>query len=157
MVIAGVDPSLSRCGIVILESNEGGTTLIYNKTLSTPVALTPQERVAVLAQRVYSLFKSFGVEKVAIETQYMGRANPSSIIKLAMGAGAIIGVCGVLEIEVVGVPPLKALRAVCAADKSEVPHAVQRWLKIGLLNEHESAAAAMAAAALTPTLPLSLD
>jgi len=150
MRVAGVDPSIADCGIVVLSIEGARTRLLSARTLHPPVGWTDQERVAWLALEVTGIIANEDVEVAGVEAQHAGACRANTLVKLCMAAGAVCGACGAMQVPVYGVQPTEARKALGfgAMKRDAVNAAVARRLGLAkALPEHESAAVAVALAA----------
>jgi crossover junction endodeoxyribonuclease RuvC len=100
MRILAIDPGYGRCGVAVLERNDGGKeTLLYSDCIETSADAEFAERLGTVANECTRLSKKYKPDVVALEKLYFS-TNQKTAMRVAEVRGALIQAATELDIPV---------------------------------------------------------
>lgn len=144
--VLGIDPGLTRCGFAALRRSGPGAEATTLGVLTTPVASSVPERLAILAADLEELLDDVVPSSVAME-QVFFQSNVRTAVAVAQASAVAMLAAARRGIPVAQYTPSQVKLAVAGsgtADKGQVQAMVQR--RLGLSRPPQPADAADAAA-----------
>jgi Holliday junction resolvasome RuvABC endonuclease subunit len=91
MIILGIDPSYTRTGLAVLHCGDipGTERVVATGTIKTPTRLSDQERCREIAAQCETWARSYGVDAVGVENQFVGEGNKQAGLRLVYLRSAI--------------------------------------------------------------------
>lgn len=148
MKILGIDPGTATVGWGVIESSKGKTTCIAFGHISTSKELTPEKRLAEIADDLQAIVERYQPEEAAVEELFFFK-NQKTIISVAQARGVILLTLENLRVSIFGYTPLEVKQALTnygRADKSQVQLMVKALLKLPSIPKPDDTADALAIA-----------
>jgi crossover junction endodeoxyribonuclease RuvC len=147
-LILGIDPGIARMGygVVALQGNRM-RALDYG-TLTTEAHEPPEQRLAVMFEKVKKVLKKVKPEAVAMEELFFSR-NAKTAIAVGQARGVALLACGLAGLPVFEYRPMEVKQAVTgygAADKGQVQKMVKVLLGLTVVPKPDDTADALAIA-----------
>lgn len=89
MKVLAIDPGYGRCGVAILEKENGKETLLYSECIETSNGVAFPERLAHVADECARLLKKYSPAALAMERLFFN-SNQKTALHVAEVRGAII-------------------------------------------------------------------
>ena len=150
--VLGVDPSVRRAGLVVLELRRGARPRWLHGEELRQGSGGDADRLGELARAVARLVEEWRPEVVAVEDAYVGAVAGRSVVLVAAGVGAALGAAAAAGVPVTLVSRARACQCIGAACRGKAP--VQRLVGAIVaaapagLSQHLADAAAVALAAV---------
>ena len=149
MLIMGIDPGLTRCGVAIVEvGRDRRVSLHHYDVVKTPSTDPLERRLLAVDTELRLLLAKFPVEAVAVERVF-AQANVRTVMGTAQVSGLAIVAAASNGLPVATYTPTEVKAAVTGngrAGKAEVTAMVQRLLKLPAPPKPADAADALAIA-----------
>lgn len=149
MRVLGVDPGLTRCGIGVIEGQQGRTpALLLADVVRTPSDDDTGQRLAALERSLVQYLAEYRPHAIAVERVF-ARRDVSTIIGTAQAAGVVLLVGTRAGLQVAQHTPSEVKASITGngrADKAQVGQMVQRILKLDTPPRPADAADAVALA-----------
>lgn len=149
MLVLGVDPGLTRCGVGVVEVDEGRrATLVDVAVARTKPELAAQFRLRDVADFVRDRIDRFHPEVIAIERVFT-QDNLQSVTTTMQVMGAVMAEVGRAGLPLAVYTPSEVKAAVTGngrADKAQVQHMVARILRLDRAPKPADAADSLAIA-----------
>ena len=132
MRILGIDPGTATVGWGVVEVQGGQTTAVAFGHISTSKDLSPEKRLAEIANDLTAIIKQYQPEEAAVEELFFFK-NQKTIISVAQARGVILLTLENLCVSISGYTPLEVKQALTnygRADKSQVQLMVKALLKL---------------------------
>ncbi|MGB8019872.1 MAG: crossover junction endodeoxyribonuclease RuvC, partial [Candidatus Nanopelagicales bacterium] len=133
MLVLGVDPGLTRCGLGAVEGTFGGPlTLRHVDVVKTPAAMPLPERLVAISEAVERVVRATSPDVMAVERMF-SQHNLHSVMGTAQASAAAIIVAGRAGIPVRWHTPTEVKAAVTgsgSAQKEQVAVMVVRLLRL---------------------------
>ena len=147
-LVLGIDPGLARMGfgLVALEGNR--MTAVSYGTLTTEAGRPPEQRLAVLFEKLGAVLKKAKPQAVAMEALFFSR-NAKTAIAVGQARGVALLACGLEGLPVFEYRPMEVKQAVAgfgAADKQQVQKMVKLLLGLRETPKPDDTADALAIA-----------
>ena len=140
MKVLAIDPGYGRCGVAVVEKNNGGKEiLIYSACIETPVKMDFPARLVVVAQECAQLMKKYSPDCVALEKLYF-QSNQKTAMHVAEVRGALIGAASNAGLKVFEYTPGEVKSAAAgsgSADKQQVAKMLHALVKIEKEIKHD--------------------
>lgn len=146
--IIGIDPGTKTTGWGVVEENQNKHTLLGFGAISPPPKITGHLRYLFIFEEIELILKSYQVDALSIETQYVDK-NVQSAIKLGMARGIIVLAALRLKVPVFEYAPTKIKQAVTgkgSASKAQVGGMIKLLLNLKEIPEPDDIPDAIAAA-----------
>lgn len=144
--VLGIDPGFDRCGVAIIEKENGKEKLLYSVCLTTERTLSQAERIASVGEAVNTLIKKWRPHSLAIETLFFN-INQRTALKVAEARGAVLMIAATQGLEIFEYSPQSVKIAVTGygkAEKKAVETMVARILSLKKAPKHDDETDAMA-------------
>lgn len=128
MRIIAVDPGYERCGIAVLEKQNGKEVLIHSECVRTSKSLPFSERLHLVGEAIARVIETYTPETLAMETLFFSN-NQKTAIAVAEVRGVItyVAACAGLPLYEYGPGAIKiAVTGVGNADKKQVMAMIPR-------------------------------
>jgi len=149
MLVLGVDPGLTRCGVAVVSGAPGAALSAgHIGVLATDPGLQTPQRLVIIEQGLMALIDEFRPDVVAVERVF-SQHNVRSVMGTAQAAGIAFLVAARLGIRVATHTPTEVKAAVTGngrADKAQVTAMVTRLLRLAEPPKPADAADAVAIA-----------
>jgi crossover junction endodeoxyribonuclease RuvC len=133
MLVLGVDPGLTRCGLGLVEGAIGRSlTARHVEVLGTPTSMPLPERLLAISCRVRDMIDSASPDVVAVERMF-SQHNRHTVMGTAQAAAAAVLAAAEAGVEVAWHTPTEVKAAVTGsgrADKAQVAGMVVRILRL---------------------------
>jgi len=146
MRVLAIDPGYGRCGVAVLEKQNGKEVLLYSECIETSAKSSFTERLGAVVAGCQSVLDRFSPDCVALEKLYFS-TNQKTAMQVAEVRGALIGMASAAGLPVSEYTPAQVKNAAAGwggADKKQVVkmlHAlVQIDKKIKLDDEYDAIA-----------------
>lgn len=139
MKVLAIDPGYGRCGVAVLEKNNGKEKLLYSDCIETAAGDAFPERLAAVASVCETLLKAHGPDALAIEKLYFTK-NQKTAMQVAEVRGALIALAAQHDIPVFEYAPGEIKVAAAgsgSADKRSVIKMLHALLVIDKKIEHD--------------------
>src|SRR3990167_10475961 len=100
MKVLAIDPGYGRCGVAVVEKNNGGKeVLLYSACIETSTKTEFPDRLAAVANECVRLIRQYKPDCLAMEKLYF-QTNQKTAMRVAEVRGALIGAASNAGIEV---------------------------------------------------------
>ncbi len=130
LLVLGIDPGLSVTGWGLVHKNGNRLGSKGSGAWRPPRSLAIAPRLAWLTEKLAACIREHRPDALALEQAFVGR-NIQSALRLGEARGAILAVCGRMNVQVHEYPTASVKKAVVGsgrADKSQVNFMLQRLL-----------------------------
>ena len=148
MLVLGVDPGLTRCGLGIVEGSPGRARLIEAGVVRTPAGLDTAKRLVIIEEEIQAWILRHRVDVVAVERVF-AQHNLMTVVGTAQAAGVSMLVAARHGLPVAQHTPSEVKAAITGsgrADKAQVGLMVSRILGLRSAPKPADAADAVALA-----------
>ena len=148
MVILGIDPGIANTGYGVVRRGGGRVVALDGGVIRTASTAAPEQRLAVLHERVGDLLDLHRPDAVALEALYFGQ-NARSAFAVGQARGVALLAAGQRDTACVDYTPQQVKAAVCGsgrAGKDQVTRMVQALLALPEPPTPDHAADALAVA-----------
>ncbi|MCL2735510.1 MAG: crossover junction endodeoxyribonuclease RuvC [Propionibacteriaceae bacterium] len=148
MLVLGVDPGLTRCGVGVVDGTPGRATLIDAGVITTPAGMDTPLRLLAIERGLEDWITRHHVDVVAIERVF-AQHNLMTVVGTAQAAGVAMLVAARHGLPVHHHTPSEVKAAITGsgrADKAQVQTMVARILKLDAAPKPADAADAVALA-----------
>lgn len=132
MLVLGVDPGLTRCGIGLVEGTPGRARLVDAGVVRTPAGLATPRRLLAIEAGLEEWIARARPDVVAVETVF-AQHNLGTVVGTAQAAGVAMLVAARHGLEVFSHTPSEVKAAITGsgrADKAQVGQMVKRILHL---------------------------
>ena len=140
MKVLGIDPGYGRCGVAVLEKNNGGKEmLLYSDCIETSAKADFGARLMHVADECARLIREHTPDVVALEKLYF-QTNQKTAMHVAEVRGALLNVAAGIDIPVFEYTPGEVKSAVAGsgrADKIAVAKMIHALVKIDKKINHD--------------------
>lgn len=139
MKVLAIDPGFGRCGVAVVEKENGKEKLLYSECIETSAKLAFPERLAAVAGECARLMKKHKPNAVALEKVYFSN-NQKTAMQVAEVRGALIGAASEAGIPVFEYTPGEVKNAAAGwgnADKTQVAKMLHILIKIDKEIKHD--------------------
>ncbi len=139
MKVLAIDPGYGRCGVAVVEKENGKEKLIYSACIETSAAADFPVRLAEVADECARLMKKYAPDAVALEKLYFS-SNQKTAMRVAEVRGALIQTASSHGLAVFEYGPGEVKSAVASsgtADKKQMASMVRMLIKIEKKIEHD--------------------
>lgn len=119
MKVLAVDPGYGRCGVAVLEKENGKETVLYSNCIETAAKTDFPQRLGIVVKECARLLKKHAPDAVALEKLYFAK-NQKTAMRVAEVRGALMSVAAQAGIPVFEYTPGEVKSAAAgfgAADK----------------------------------------
>jgi crossover junction endodeoxyribonuclease RuvC len=116
-----IDPGFGRCGVAVLEKENGKERVIYSSCIETSAIHTFPERLRVVADECTTVMKKFKPDAVALEKLYF-TSNQKTAMQVAEVRGAILYASALHNIPVSEYTPLQVKSAITGWGRADKKH-----------------------------------
>lgn len=130
--VIAVDPGYERCGVAVLERQDGKEVLIHSECIVTPKSLPFPERLRMLGERFKSIIERTTPTTFAMETLYFSK-NQKTAIAVAEARGVITFIAAVASLPLYEYGPGAVKIAITGsgnADKKQVMVMIPRLIRL---------------------------
>lgn len=130
MKVIAIDPGYDRCGVAVLERENGKEVLVHSECIETTRSDDLSERLAAVRNRLDAVITEFAPQSLALETLYFSK-NQKTAIAVAGARGVVLEVAAQHALTVSEYAPGTIKLAVTgsgSADKKQVMHMVPRLI-----------------------------
>jgi crossover junction endodeoxyribonuclease RuvC len=148
MLVLGVDPGLTRCGLGVVEGSPGRARLVDAGVIRTPAGLDSPRRLLAIEEGLQAWIDTHRPDVVAIERVF-AQHNLLTVVGTAQAAGVAMLVAARHQLPVFQHTPSEVKAAITGsgnADKAQVGHMVKRILRLDAPPHPADAADAVALA-----------
>ena len=148
MLVLGVDPGLTRCGLGIVDGTPGRARLIEAGVIRTPSDMETAQRLLVIEEGLEQWISTYNPEVVAVERVF-AQHNLMTVVGTAQAAGVAMLVAARHGLPVHQHTPSEVKASITGsgrADKNQVGHMVSRILQLDSPPKPADAADAVALA-----------
>ncbi|HET8581514.1 MAG TPA: crossover junction endodeoxyribonuclease RuvC [Candidatus Paceibacterota bacterium] len=118
MRILAIDPGYERCGIAILERQDGRDVLIYSECARTEKSLPFHERLRQIGEAVGRAIDTHAPRALAMETLYFSK-NTKTAMQVAEARGVITFAAAARGLPLIEYSPAAVKIAVTSAGKAD--------------------------------------
>ncbi len=139
MRVLAIDPGFGRCGVAVIEKEDGKERLAYSDCIETSAKLPFPERLATVAEECVRLIKVYAPDAVAIEKVYFSN-NQKTAMQVAEVRGALIGAASAAGVPVSEYTPGEVKSAAAgwgSADKTQVAKMIHLLVRIDKQIRHD--------------------
>ena len=140
MKVLAIDPGYGRCGVAVVEKNNGGKeVLLYSACIETSTKTEFPDRLAAVANECVRLIRQYKPDCLAMEKLYF-QTNQKTAMRVAEVRGALIGAASNAGIEVFEYTPGEVKAAAAGfggADKRAVARMLHALVKIDKKIKHD--------------------
>jgi len=140
MKVLGIDPGYGRCGVAVVEKNNGGKeVLLYSDCIETSASDDFSVRLSAVAQECARLMGEHAPEVLAIERLYFTN-NQKTAMQVAEVRGALLNTAARFGIAVSEYTPGQVKAAVAGhggADKKQIASMLHMLLSIDKKIRHD--------------------
>ncbi len=132
MKVLAIDPGYGRCGVAVVEKQNGKDVLLYSDCIETAAATEFAERLNTVAQECSRLLAHHKPDCVAMEKLYFSN-NQKTAMRVAEVRGAILAIAGAAGARVFEYTPGEIKSAAAghgAADKKQIIKMLHALVKI---------------------------
>lgn len=133
MLVLGVDPGLTRCGVGVVAGSPGRAELVDVGVIRTPTGLDIARRLLLIEQGLSSWLERCSPDVVAVERVY-AQHNLLTVVGTAQAAGVALLLAARRGLPAVQYTPSEVKAAITGsgrADKAQVSLMVSRVLHLG--------------------------
>ncbi|MBI4080105.1 crossover junction endodeoxyribonuclease RuvC [Candidatus Kaiserbacteria bacterium] len=139
MRVLAIDPGYGRCGVAVVEKEDGKERLLYSACTETPASSEFPERLAVVVAACTELLEKYSPDALALEKLYVTR-NQKTAMRVSEVRGALIAAATQRHVPVFEYTPSEVKAAVSgfgAADKRAVIKMLHALVKIERQIKHD--------------------
>jgi len=139
MRVIAIDPGYGRCGVAIVEKNDGKEQWIYSDCIETKAADGFVERLAQVVAECEQLIQKHKPDALAMERLFFN-SNQKTVMQVAEVRGAILNAAAVAGIPSFEYTPGQVKSATTGygkADKKQVTSMLHMLLKIDKTIRHD--------------------
>lgn len=139
MRVLAIDPGYGRCGMAVMEKQNGKEVLIYSDCIETAAGDPFPDRLAAVADAAVRLAAEHKPDCMALEKLYITR-NQKTGMQVAEVRGALLQVAAVAGLPVSEYTPGQIKQAAAGwggADKKAVARMIHALVKIDKLIRHD--------------------
>lgn len=132
MRVLAIDPGYGRCGVAILEKNNGKEQWIYSDCIETLASSPFEERLGIVASECERLIEKFNPDALAMEKLFFTN-NAKTAMQVAEVRGAILHAAHSAGLPVAEYTPGQIKSATTGsgkADKKQITQMIHMLLKI---------------------------
>jgi len=131
MKVFAIDPGFGRCGVAVLEKQNGKEILIYSECIETSSKTPFPERLSAVVSQCERIMKRYKPDAVVLEKLYFA-TNQKTAMQVAEVRGALLGMAGSAGMPVSEYTPMqvKAALGYGKADKKQVAKILHMLVKI---------------------------
>ena len=132
MRILGIDPGYGRCGVAVIEKQNGKEVLLFSDCIETSKETEFSERLNEISVALKKIIAEYTPDKVALEKLFF-YSNQKTAIDVAQARGVMIAAASEKNIPIVDVTPAQVKLAVTGygkSDKRQVIAMVKRLINI---------------------------
>lgn len=132
MKVLGIDPGYGRCGMAVVEKNDGREVLIYSDCIETSTSDEFTARLSRVTSECARLIAAHEPDALALEKLYFQK-NQKTAMRVAEVRGALINTAAQCGVEVFEYTPGEVKSAAAGsgnADKTAVAKMLHALLKI---------------------------
>lgn len=132
MKVLAIDPGYGRCGVAVVEKENGKETLLYSDCIETAKEDKFTERLAAVTSHCARLLKEHAPDCIALEKLYFTR-NQKTAMRVAEVRGALIQIAAENDIPVFEYGPGEVKSATTGsgrADKQQIAAMLRLLIKI---------------------------
>jgi crossover junction endodeoxyribonuclease RuvC len=138
MKVLAIDPGFGRCGVAVLEKENGKERLIFSECIETSSKLPFPERLAAVVYECERVIEKEKPEQVSIEKLYF-TTNQKTAMQVAEVRGALIALAAQHGLKVSEYTPMqvKAALGYGKADKKQIAKMLHLLVKIDKPIRHD--------------------
>ncbi|MBI2610633.1 crossover junction endodeoxyribonuclease RuvC [Candidatus Kaiserbacteria bacterium] len=139
MKVLAIDPGYGRCGIAVVEKENGKEILIYSSCVETPATSEFPERLAIVADECARLLREYKPGALVLEKLYITK-NQKTAMRVAEVRGALISAAARAGVPISEYTPSEVKAAVTGngrADKHAVTKILHALVKIEKEIKHD--------------------
>ncbi|TSC87009.1 MAG: crossover junction endodeoxyribonuclease RuvC [Parcubacteria group bacterium Gr01-1014_8] len=139
MKVLAIDPGYGRCGVAVLERENGKETLLYSECIETSASSSFGERLSHVADECSRLLKKHSPQALAMERLFFN-SNQKTAMQVAEVRGAILHVAELANVPVFEYTPGQVKSATTGsgrADKKGVATMLHALIKIEKDIQHD--------------------
>ena len=138
MRVLAIDPGFGRCGVAVLEKNNGKERLIYSACIETSSKTPFPLRLSAVVAECERVMKLHEPDAVVLEKLYFS-TNQKTAMQVAEVRGALIGMAGSARMPVAEYTPMqvKAALGYGRADKKQVARMLHLLVTIEKTIKHD--------------------
>jgi crossover junction endodeoxyribonuclease RuvC len=138
MKVLAIDPGYGRCGVAVLDKENGKERLIFSECIETSAKLPFPERLAEVVRECERVIEREKPEALAIEKLYFA-TNQKTAMQVAEVRGAIISLAAQHSLPVTEYTPMQVKSALGygKADKKQVAKMLHMLVKIEKIIKHD--------------------
>ena len=132
MKVIAIDPGYGRCGVAVIEKNDGKEKYVYSDCIETLASSPFDERLSVVANEIKRLMEKFKPDGLAMERLFLS-TNQKTAMHVAEVRGAILYVATSADIPTFEYTPGQIKSATTGsgrADKKQITAMIHLLLKI---------------------------
>jgi crossover junction endodeoxyribonuclease RuvC len=132
MRVIAIDPGYGRCGVAVLDKENGKETWVYSDCIETLATSLFEERLGTVASECERLIEKFKPDALAMEKLFFN-TNVTTALKVAEVRGAILHAANSAGIPVSEYTPGQIKSATTGsgkADKKQITQMIHMLLKI---------------------------
>jgi crossover junction endodeoxyribonuclease RuvC len=132
MRVLAIDPGYGRCGVAVIEKENGKEVYIYSDCIETSAKVPFEERLSHVADECARLIQKFKPESIALERLFFN-TNAKTAMQVAEVRGAILHVAQSAGIPAFEYTPGQIKSATAGhghADKKQITQMIHLLLKI---------------------------
>lgn len=131
MKVLGIDPGFGRCGVAVVEKENGRERVLYSSCIETSATQVFPKRLAHVADGCAMLIETYAPDAIALERLYFN-SNQKTAMQVAEARGAVLYIAARAGIPTFEYTPAQIKSAVTGWGKSD-KQAVARMLHALLL------------------------
>lgn len=139
MRVLGIDPGYGRCGMAVVEKENGRETLLYSACIETSAEDEFPERLRDVVGACKALIRTHAPDAAALEKLYFSK-NQKTAMRVAEVRGALIALCAEHNIPIFEYGPGQVKSAVTgsgSADKTHIAKMLHVLMQIDKKVEHD--------------------
>ncbi|RJQ33441.1 crossover junction endodeoxyribonuclease RuvC [Candidatus Parcubacteria bacterium] len=139
MKVLAIDPGYGRCGVAIVEKQNGKEFLLYSDCIETAGSDEFTDRLAAVASHCVKLLDEYAPDCVALEKLYFQK-NQKTAMRVAEVRGALIQIAGERDIPVFEYGPGEVKSATTGsgrADKQQIAAMIKLLVKVEKPIKHD--------------------
>ena len=132
MKVLAIDPGYGRCGVAVVEKENGKENLLYSACIETHAKTDFPERLGMIVRKCEQIVKTYEPNSMALERLYF-TSNHKTAMKVAEVRGALIAVAAKFDIGIFEYTPSQVKSAVAGwgnADKNQIAKMLHSLMKI---------------------------
>jgi len=130
MRVLGIDPGFGRCGVAVIDHNNGKDVLLFSDCIETPTTNTFHERLLLVGKAVEDIIERYKPTDAALELIFFSK-NQKTALQVAEARGVLLYVLLRNGLEVSEHNPMEikiAMTGYGRASKNQVMEMVQRLI-----------------------------